>query len=91
MRIVDVANCAEFESTCEDIENFLKEKYLSGATPKKSEEEFRVYNESNKRVSNFYKENHKNQTLDFVLQQKKKYESLDKMEMGIWEGLKFKI
>jgi inositol oxygenase len=90
MRIVEATNCAEFESTCEDIENFLKEKYISGATPKnnKSEEEFRVYKESNKRVSNFYKENHKNQTLDFVLQKKKKYEALDKMEMGIWEGLK---
>ena len=80
----------EFESTCEDIEVFLKEKYANdGASPQnKTESEFRVYNELNKRVSNFYKDNHTNQTLDFVLNQKKKYDSPNKIEMGIWEGIK---
>lgn len=80
----------DFEETCESIENYLINKYpiSNGALPKnKNENEFRHYNKLNKRVSNFYKENHSYQTLNFVLNQKKKYEQLNLMEMSIWEGI----
>ena len=94
MRIIDDTQkeLGDFETTCDDIETFLKEKYSNEASeeslPKnnKDKAEFRVYSELNERVSNFYRDNHKYQTLEFVLKQKKKYEALDRMEMGVWEG-----
>ncbi len=51
-------------------------------------EQFRDYAaEARASVKELYRENHANQTLDFVLAQKAKYGKLDKLEMGIWEAL----
>lgn len=51
-------------------------------------EKFRNYEaEVRDCVKELYRENHVNQTLDFVLAQKAKYSKLDKMQMGIWEAL----
>lgn len=51
-------------------------------------EHFRHYDdEARDGVKDLYRENHVNQTLDFVLAQKAKYGKLDKLEMGIWDAL----
>jgi inositol oxygenase len=88
MRIIDTVSNSEFDEICEDWENDLLDRYPdNGSLPKsKHKDQFRVYTEENKRVANFYAQNHEFQTFDFVMAQKKKYNSLDKMEMGIWEG-----
>jgi hypothetical protein len=78
----------EFGEICEDWEKDLLDRYPdNGGLPKnKDKSQFRVYSEENQRVANFYAQNHEFQTLEFVLAKKQKYNSLDKMEMGIWEG-----
>jgi len=51
--------------------------------------EFRNYTEeapSNDRVSNFYRQNRRNQTLDFVLNKKNEIFKLEKRIMGVWEA-----
>ncbi len=78
------------DSTCDDIESFAQDKYAPESDKlAKSKDEFRVYSALNKRVSDFYKDNHTNQTLEFVLKKKKQYEPLDKMVMGIWEAMEY--
>jgi inositol oxygenase len=54
----------------------------------KSHEQFRDY-EADERpgVREFYRLNHAQQTLDFVLSQKKKYQARTRQRMGIWEAL----
>jgi len=51
--------------------------------------EFRNYvaSEFQDRVSQFYHQNHVNQTLDFVLKQKERFLKLDKFEMSVWEAV----
>ena len=78
------------DSTCDDIESFAQDKYAPEcAKLAKSKDEFRVYSALNKRVSDFYKDNHINQTLEFVLKKKNQYEPLGKMVMGIWEAMEY--
>lgn len=50
--------------------------------------DFRDYEEAPESVKEFYRLNHRNQTLSFVLKQKKKYYSLDKKRMNIWQAMK---
>lgn len=54
----------------------------------KSHEQFRNY-EADERsgVREFYRLNHAQQTLDFVLSQKNKYQAQTRQRMGIWEAL----
>jgi inositol oxygenase len=40
-------------------------------------------------VEEFYRLNHRYQTLDFVLQKEKDYLSLDRRSMGVWEALEY--
>src|SRR5437763_78566 len=40
-------------------------------------------------VREFYKLNHRHQTLDFVLAKKKEYLPLTKRRMGIWEAMEY--
>lgn len=40
-------------------------------------------------VAEFYRQNHANQTLDFVLAKKRQYLARDKRRMGIWEAMEF--
>ncbi len=52
---------------------------------------FRAYEAEDVRpgVREFYKTNHRQQTLDFVLAKKKEYLPLAKRKMGIWEAMEF--
>jgi len=61
--------------------------YLLALT-QEEKEEFRQYSETTpSHVKTFYRINHRNQTLAFVLQKKEEYLSLDRGEMGVWEAL----
>jgi len=60
------------------------------ANPGKKKEEFRSYESSARpSVREFYRLNHRYQTLDFVLTKKKEYLPLRKKRMGIWEAMEF--
>jgi inositol oxygenase len=51
---------------------------------------FRDYRENVRAgVREFYRENHANQTLDFVLSKKRDYLALDRKRMGVWEAMEF--
>lgn len=55
---------------------------------KKSKDLYRVYNENSpEHVKQFYLDNHTYQTLDFVLQKKQQFLSLQRCKMGIWEAI----
>jgi len=63
-------------------DDFVATRYKQG----KSEEEFRNYKEdANPTVTEFYRQNHKYQTLDFVLKKKAEYCGLTRGKKSIWE------
>jgi inositol oxygenase len=65
-----------------------EEHVRSRYQPERQKEEFRVFNESAPPVViDFYRQNHTQQTLAFVLGKKKEYCRLDKTRMGIWEAM----
>jgi inositol oxygenase len=76
----------------DDWEEVLKLRYPAAASTNsdKKKEEFRNY-EANARpsVREFYRLNHRHQTLDFVLAKKREYLPLRKRRMGIWEAMEF--
>jgi len=51
--------------------------------------EFRDYANAEPRVAEFYRLNHTNQTLDFVLDKKRDYLALGRRKMTVWEALEF--
>ena len=54
----------------------------------RAEEDFRQFTEDTKScVKEFYLLNHRNQTLDFVLQKKQQFLSMNHRVMGIWEAI----
>lgn len=54
----------------------------------RKKEEFRVYDDKTPQVvRDFYKLNHENQTLEFVLGKKAQYTPLNHAEMSIWEAM----
>jgi inositol oxygenase len=53
----------------------------------KDKDDFRDYENAPEIVREFYRHNHTNQTLNFVLAQKKKYYPLNKMRMTIWQAM----
>src|ERR1700674_2714676 len=62
--------------------DFVSTRYRRG----KSEEEVRNYKaEANPTVTEFYRQNHAQQTFDFVLQKKAEYCSLRRGKKSIWE------
>jgi len=70
----------------EQWDDFVKSRYR----PEKQKEEFRDYRSgANPKVEEFYRQNHRFQTLDFVLAKKAEYGSLSKRRMGIWEALEY--
>lgn len=70
----------------EQWDDFVKSRYQAN----KSQEEFRNYRAgANPGVEQFYRQNHENQTLDFVLAKKAEYTPLAKRRMGIWQALEF--
>src|SRR6266851_308407 len=63
-------------------DDFVATRYRQG----KSEEEFRNYKaDANPTVTEFYRQNHKYQTLDFVLKKKAEYCGLNRGKKSIWE------
>ena len=63
-------------------DDFVATRYKQG----KSEEEFRNYKaDANPGVTEFYRLNHANQTLDFVVQKKAEFCSLQRGKKNIWE------
>jgi inositol oxygenase len=80
----------------EDWDDFLKMRYPAEESSfrtvnrNKKKEEFRAhYSDARPCVREFYRLNHRYQTLDFVLAKKKEYLSLQKKEMGVWDALEF--
>lgn len=67
-------------------DDFVKSRYRAD----KKEDEFRDYRAgANPGVEEFYRQNHANQTLDFVLAKKAEYTPLSKRRMGIWQALEY--
>src|SRR5690242_5073074 len=72
----------------DDWEASLEERYPTAAGKKK--EDYRDYGDSARAgVREFYRLNHRHQTLDFVLAKKREYLPLRKRRMGIWEAMEF--
>src|SRR6185312_14571229 len=63
-------------------DDFVAARYKQG----KADEEFRNYRaDANPTVTEFYRLNHANQTLDFILKKKAEFTSLTRGEKSIWE------
>jgi inositol oxygenase len=57
---------------------------------KRNPKKFRDYRaEARPSVKEFYRLNHKHQTLDFVLTKKRQFLSLDKRQMSVWEAMEY--
>jgi inositol oxygenase len=70
----------------EEWDDFVKTRYREN----RSKEDFRNYRaDANPTVENFYRENHANQTLDFVLAKQAEYTPLQKKRQGVWETLEY--
>jgi inositol oxygenase len=70
----------------DDWEESLQARYPAG----KRKEEFRNYQaEERPSVKEFYRLNHRHQTLDFVLAKKQEYLPLRKRKMGVWEAMEY--
>jgi inositol oxygenase len=73
----------------DDWEESLAARYPSAAS-EKPKAAFRDYRaEARPSVKEFYRLNHRYQTLDFVLAKKREYLPLRKRRMGIWEAMEF--
>jgi inositol oxygenase len=67
-------------------DDFVEERY----DPNRKKEDFRKYDESAPAgVREFYRQNHAQQTRDFVQAKKRQYCAKIKGEMGIWEALDY--
>ena len=82
----------------EEWDDFVKTRYpkpaekqsLVGTNPDKTEEEFRNYEaEARESVREFYRLNHRGQTLDFVREKRADFLQLNRREMGVWEAAEF--
>jgi inositol oxygenase len=70
----------------DDWEGFLQQRYREAKQP----EEFRDYKaDARPSVREFYRLNHRHQTLDFVRAQKKHYLARQQRVMSIWEAMEF--
>jgi len=70
----------------EDWDDFLEGRYKEG----RSQEEFRVYDaQAQPGVAEFYRLNHENQTVGYVLAKEKEYFGLQKGKKTIWEAAEF--
>jgi inositol oxygenase len=70
----------------EDWDDYVASRYREG----KDQSEFRVYDaKANPGVAEFYRQNHEQQTLAFVLAKEKEYLGLTRGKMSIWEAAEF--
>jgi inositol oxygenase len=66
------------------------EQALHVRYPNKKKDEYRDYRaEVRPGVRDFYRLNHRHQTMDFVLAKKREYLPLAKRQMGVWEAMEF--
>jgi inositol oxygenase len=73
----------------DDWEESLHARYPAEASGK-AKDEFRDYRaEARPSVKEFYRLNHRHQTLDFVQAKKREYLPLRKRRMGVWEAMEF--
>ena len=80
-------------------EDFLKERYpepqsssepFKATDPNKKKEQFRNYEaDARPSVREFYKQNHRHQSYDFVQAKRKDFLSLNRRQMSVWEALEF--
>ncbi len=76
----------------DELDEARRERYASNAftDADKAQEEFRNYEaEARSSVREFYRLNHRYQTLDFVLAKKRQYLPLAQRKMGIWEAMEY--
>ncbi len=79
----------------EQWEDDLRRRYPQPATAQppqsaKAKEEFRDYRaEAKPEVKEFYRLNHRHQTVDFVRAKRAEYLPLARRKMGLWDGLEF--
>jgi len=87
-------------SNLEEWEDFLKERYpepgsaaansFKATDPEKKKEQFRNYEaDARPTVREFYRQNHRHQTYEFVQAKKKEFLSFSRKEMSIWEAMEF--
>jgi inositol oxygenase len=73
----------------DDWDEFLKSRYPAEGSGK-TREAFRAYrSEARPSVKEFYRLNHRYQTLDFVLSKKAEYLPLRKRRMSVWEAMEY--
>lgn len=73
-------------SSLDQWDDFVAERYRAG----KSQDEFRQYDKTAQPgVAEFYRLNHENQTVAFVLEKEQQYYSLQKGKKSIWEAAEF--
>ncbi len=72
-------------------ERYAEEDQKSRFTdPEKKQEEFRNYDsDARATVREFYRQNHRYQTLDFVFSKEQEYLPPRRREMGIWEAMEY--
>jgi inositol oxygenase len=86
MQIQPVSQAKGPMKSVDDWDDFVATRYKQG----KTEEEFRNYQaDANPTVTEFYRQNHAHQTLDFVLAKKAEFLALKRGQMSIWEALEF--
>jgi inositol oxygenase len=74
----------------DDWDDFVKDRYGVDPSPEKKKEEYRNYRaEARPCVREFYRLNHRHQTLDFVLAKKKEFLPLRKKRMSTWDAMEF--
>jgi len=82
----DIPGSAQPLENLEQWDDFLEGRYKEG----KSETEFRQYDaQADPGVAEFYRLNHENQTLDYVLRKEKEYFGLGRRKQTIWEAADF--
>jgi inositol oxygenase len=70
----------------EEWDDFVATRYKQG----KTEEEFRNYSgDANPGVTEFYRQNHLHQTVDFVQAKRAEFTPLHRRKMGVWEALDY--
>src|ERR1041385_4111664 len=70
----------------EQWDDFVKDRYQ----PNKKQEEFRQYNDTTPPVvREFYRQNHANQTVEFVREKKQQYLAKQKGPKSIWDAMEY--
>jgi inositol oxygenase len=86
MQVMPISPANGPMKSVDDWDDFVATRYKQG----KTEEEFRNYEaDANPTVTEFYRQNHAHQTLDFVLTKKAEYLALKRGKMSIWAALDF--